>query len=125
MPEEPGAAYDRGVIAGAIETRLAGHDKHFETINGSLAKIAEEMHGVKLALQRLADQAIADAATRISTAEAVEKARKEAADSLENERTLRRDRAERTWSPWAKLFAVIAAVGVPVGLYLAYLALKG
>jgi hypothetical protein len=98
--------YDRGVTAGAIETRLAGHDKHFEALNGSLARVADELHGLKLAMQRLADQAVARDATVITTAAA-----------LKDADEARRRAADQRWSPWQKAFAVIATLGVVAGLY--------
>lgn len=110
-PEPLDAAYDRGVTDGRIDARLTGHDQHFATINGSLARIADEMHDVRLALQRLADQAVSDATTRIATAEALEKAE-----------LARRSRNEQRWSPVARLLAVLGAVvavaGVVVAIYL-------
>ena len=105
---EPPSDYDRGVIANAIETRLAGHDRHFEAINGSIARVASELHDLKLAMQRLADQAVARDATVITTASA-----------LKDADEARRHTADQRWSPWQKGFAVIAALGVLVGLYFA------
>lgn len=99
--------YDRGVTAGGIETRLSGHDKHFAAINGSLARMADELHGLKLAMQRLADQAVARDATVLTTAQA-----------LKDAEEARRSMAEQRWSPWQKTFAVLAAVSVLIGLYL-------
>ena len=112
-------AYDRGVAAGEIAARLAGHDQHFAAINGSLGRIAAEMHGqatelhgLALLLQELGQDAKASAATVIATAKAL----KEAEEA-------RRTNAEQSWSPVAKLIAVLATVatlvGTVVGLYLA------
>jgi hypothetical protein len=109
--------YERGRAAGGIEERLAGHDKHFAAINGSLekfveqqARYADEMHLMALALQRLADQAVARDATAATTAAA-----------LKDADEARRAQEERSWSPIAKLFAflgALAAVAAIVGLYL-------
>jgi hypothetical protein len=107
MSELP-SDYDRGVIAGGIETRLAGHDRHFEAINGSIARVADELHELKLAMQRLADQAVARDATVITTAAA-----------LKDADEVRRHTADQRWSPWQKAFAVIAAIGVLASLYFA------
>jgi hypothetical protein len=104
MPEEPGAAYDRGVTAGGIAERLASHDRHFETINGSLERVAEEMHKLRLAVQRLGDQAISDATTRVTTAAA-----------LKDAEEARRSRTETAWSPIQKILAVLAGFAVLVG----------
>jgi hypothetical protein len=101
-------AYDRGVIAGEVAARLAGHDEHFAAINGALTRVAEELHGLRLAVQRLGDQAAARDATAATTAAAL----KDADDA-------RRDAAERRWSPVAKVFAVLgalAAVAAVAGL---------
>jgi hypothetical protein len=98
--------YDRGVIAGAIENRLADHDRHFRTINGSIEKVGTELHELKLAVQRLGDQAIARDATVITTASA-----------LKDADEARRNTADQRWSPWQKGFAVIAAVAALVGMY--------
>lgn len=111
--------FDRGHIAGGIAERLASHDRHFEAINGSIADVARELAGLKLGVQRLADQAVADAKTRVTTAEAVEKARKEAADALESERVVRRERSDQSWTPWQRLLAVIAGLGVVISIWLA------
>lgn len=125
MPELPADAYDRGHLAGEIAARLAQHDQHFHDINGQIKHLIVETHDLVLAVQRLADQAIADAKTRISTAEAVERARKEAADALESERKARRERAEVTWSPLARLFAVLGAVAAVVAMILGVKAIAG
>lgn len=103
--ESSSGAYDRGVVAGEIAARLAGHDKHFASINGSLAKIAEEMHGLRLAVQRLGDQAEANAATVLTTAKAL----KEAEEA-------RRDKSDQSWSPWQKLFAGLGALAALAGI---------
>jgi hypothetical protein len=112
---EPPSEYDRGVTAGGIEARLANHDRHFEVINGSIVDgknatvgLREEIHQLRLAIQQLADQAKASAEAAIKTALAL----KEADEA-------RRNSADQRWSPWQKGFAVIAAVGVLVGLYFA------
>lgn len=108
-PAEPGA-YDRGVIAGAIEARLQGHDRHFSDINGQLGRVADELAGLKLAVQLLASQAIARDATVVTTAAA-----------LKDADEARRNTAERSWSPWSRGLAILAgAVGV-VGLVLVLL----
>jgi hypothetical protein len=104
-------AYDRGHMAGEINARLAGHDRHFQTINGSLADVAKEMHGLTLAVQRLGDQAVARDATVVTTAKAL----KDAEDA-------RRAQSDQSWSPFARLLAVLgglAALAAVAGLYLA------
>jgi len=108
VTERPDDAYERGHLAGEIAARLAGHDKHFASINGSLADLATEMHELTLAVQRLGDQAISRDATVVTTAAA-----------LRDADEARRSKTEQSWSPVAKAFAVLAAVATAVSLYLA------
>ena len=109
---QPSNDYDRGVAAGEIAARLAGHDEHFASINGSLGDLAGEMRGVKLALQRLADRAAADRATARAAATA--------ARELDE---ARRNAADAKWLPMSRLLlaalillalAAVAAVVVAV-----------
>jgi hypothetical protein len=123
MAETPQEAYDRGADAGRIEQRLSQYDEHFRAINGSVAETAKELAKLVMQVQRLADQAVADAKTRVTTAEAVEKARRDAADALESERVVRKEQADSRWSPWAKAIAVVAAIVGVVGLWLTWRAL--
>jgi hypothetical protein len=104
----PDDAYDRGHAAGGIAERLAGHDRHFAAINGSLADLVREMHNLTLAVQHLADQAEANARTVVTTAAA-----------LRDAEQARRDTDERRWTPFQRLFAVVAAVAAAVGIYFA------
>lgn len=103
--------YDRGHTAGGIDARLAGHDMHFEAINGSIARMGDELAGVKLALQRLADSADADRRTVVTTAAAL----KSADDAR---RTSDTDR----WTPWQKGIALIGGIGAVIGIVIAILA---
>jgi hypothetical protein len=96
--------YRRGHLAGGIAERLDSHDRHFAAINGSLEKIFSELHATRLAMQRMADQSVADAATVITTAAALEKA--EAA---------RRERGDQRWSPVARLATVFGALAAVAG----------
>ncbi len=105
------ADYDRGHVAGGIDARLAGHDAHFARINGSLADVARELAGVKLALQRLADSADADRRTVVTTAAALK-------DAEEARRSTTTDR----WGPWQKAAVLIGAVGTIVGILVVVLA---
>jgi hypothetical protein len=108
-PETTAEAYDRGVAAGEILARLAGHDVHFATINGSMARVADEMHQLVLQVQRLGDAADADRSTVKTTAVAL----KDADDA-------RRDQSATRWSPMARVIAVVGAVGAAVST-IAYL----
>jgi hypothetical protein len=110
VPETTDDAYERGHLAGEIAARLAGHDRHFAAINGSLEKIAQNQAAQTLAIQQLADQAKADAVTRVATATA-----------LKDAEEARRAANDQHWSPFAKTFAVIATltalVGATIGVY--------
>jgi hypothetical protein len=103
-------AYDRGTVAGKIDARLAGHDKHFESINGSLEKVAAELNGLKLAVQRLGDQAVSRDATVVTTAAAL----KDAEDA-------RRSKTESAWTPVAKAIAIGSVALAAIGTVLAVL----
>lgn len=107
-PSEP-SDFDQGVAAGRIDARLAGHDKHFADINGSIKELAGEMHQLVLAVQRLGDAANADRATAITTAAAL----KEAEEA-------RRGKSETRWTPMARLITVIVAAAVVAGVIIAY-----
>jgi hypothetical protein len=97
--------YDVGHAAGAIDARLAQHDRHFEAINGSIRDVASEMSAMKLLLQRLADSADSDRRTVVTTASALK-------DAEEARRSTTTDR----WSPWQKGAVIIGAIGTVVGI---------
>jgi hypothetical protein len=97
--------FDRGHTAGEIAARLEGHDRHFQTINGSLERIAGSLEQQTLAIQRLGDQAESAAKTVITTASAL----KDAED-------VRRSKTEQSWSPVQKALAVIGAFVTVTGL---------
>jgi hypothetical protein len=114
MGDSPENDYDRGHLAGGIEERLSSHDRHFVAINGSLERIADEMHAMAMAIQRLADQSIADAATRVTTAAA-----------LKDADEARRITQDQNWSPVSRAIALVGAAVAVASLVLgAYLALK-
>lgn len=107
------ADYHRGVAAGGIEARLADHDRHFALINGNLIRVAENsadqtraLNALTLAVQRLADQAEADARTAVATAKAL----KEANEARRSEAETRRAASEQTWTPWQRLIAVVGGL---------------
>lgn len=114
MSETPGQAYERGEAAGQVIARLAGHDKHFASINGQLAALVKELHQLTLAVQRLGDEAIASAATAHTTATALEKA-----DDA------RRKAAEHRWSPLQRLSALGGILAAMAAVITTYLATKG
>lgn len=108
MTETPEDAFERGSVAGKIEARLSDHDKHFAQINGSLERVGSELHGLKLAVQRLGDQAVARDATVITTAAA-----------LKDADQARRDKSDVSWTPIQRIIAVIGAIGVVLAIYFA------
>lgn len=95
-------AAERGFVAGQIDARLAGHDKHFADINGSIGRLADEVHVLNLNVQRLADDAKASARTVITTAAALKEA------------------SEKSWTPFQRGLAIAAVLAAVVGLFLAY-----
>jgi hypothetical protein len=109
MTETPQQAFDRGTVAGQIDARLAAHDRHFADINGSLAKLVIEVHDVVVGLTRVEDRMVADRATVVTTADALEKAE-----------IARRTVASDTWSRAQKILAVWAALATAIGLWLAF-----
>jgi hypothetical protein len=102
--------FEAGRVAGRIDERLAGHDKHFEKINGNLGELVVGLEGVRLAVQRLADQAVSRDATVVTTAAAL----KDAEDA-------RRLRTDQKWTPVQRFIAVVgtlvALVGTGVGVW--------
>jgi hypothetical protein len=110
MTETNQQAYNRGEDAGRIAQRLDGYDEHFNVINGSIAASALAMREMALQIQRLTDQSIADSKERKQVAEAVEKSRRETAEAVESERAVRADRSTTAWTPFARIFAVVAFV---------------
>ncbi len=105
--------YDRGHVAGTIDARLAGHDKHFAEINGSLKDLAREMAKMVTAVQRLGDQAIARDATVVTTAAA-----------LKDAEEARRSKSENAWSPLTRISVVLGILAAIVGLYFAIVGIR-
>lgn len=111
--------YQRGVTAGEIESRLAGHDKHLARINGNLQDVATQLAALTMGIQRLADQAVARDATVITTADAL----KNAEDARRGASEERRATVEQQWSPKAKVMAVIGTVVAVASVVVAILLL--
>jgi hypothetical protein len=107
-------AYERGTVAGRVEQRLNEHATHLDKINGSMERVANELHGLKLAVQLLSQQAISRDATVVTTAAA-----------LKDAEEARRSKTEASWSPWQKLFAVLGAAAAMAAVIGLYFALKG
>ena len=101
MSESGRDAYERGHLAGEIAARLAGHDQHFAAINGHLADLVTGQEAVRLAVQRLADQAVSRDATVVTTAAAL----KDAEDA-------RRAKGDQSWTPIQRFIAVVTVLAV-------------
>ncbi len=99
------AAFDRGVTAGEIAARLANHDLHFASINGHIGDLAAEIHGMRMDTQRLADQAEASSQTLLATAAA-----------LRDAEEARTGQSSQNWTPWARGFAVLAAMATVLSI---------
>jgi len=89
--QREGAEYRRGQrdgeIAGQISARLADHDRHFATINGSIEKLALAMGVLNQGVERTAI----------------------AAEALKGAAAVR-------WSLWEKAFAAVVALSALGGL---------
>lgn len=99
-------AFDRGHTAGEIAEQLRRHENHLAKINGSTEKTAvalvalnDTQQQMALQLQRLGDQMESSARTVVATAAAL----KEADEA-------RRNADDRSWSPFARAFAAVAAL---------------
>jgi len=112
MPDPHASDYDRGVAAGTIGQRLAEHDDHFRRINGSLEKVAHELGTLTLAVQRLADQAVARDATTVKTAAA-----------LKDADEARRLAGDQRWKPWQKGLALLGGLVAVAALVVTIVAL--
>jgi hypothetical protein len=122
--------YDRGVDAGKIEARLANHDEHLQTINGSIGRMAQEtaalrtetvreIQALTLEVQRLADQATARAGTVDAQRTSDKATVLTTAAALKDADIARRDKSADTWSPFQRAIAVLAAVASVAAVYLA------
>lgn len=114
--------YERGHKQGGVEEQISEHGRRLDKINGTIVDftralneqkvdITKAMGRLELAIQRLGDQAEANAATAIVTARA-----------LKDAEEARRAKAEQSWTPIGKMIAAlgaVAAIATVVGLYLA------
>ena len=134
MPETE--AYKRGEAAGEAAARLDSHDDQLEHIDTALHALTEQVrtmgsdltkhiNSLMLDVQKLALQAKSSADTAIALAEGVEKERSSAAAALLKEKdraadTIRqeKDKSDKTWTPFARFIAGLAAVVAIVGLYI-------
>jgi hypothetical protein len=112
---EQGAAHERGYNEGKIDQRLAGHDAHFDKINGSIEKTAKNLAELTLAIQRYAGQAEATAATIIATAKAAEATVIATALALKEANEARKDKSDSSWTPVQRFIAVVGGLAVVIG----------
>ena len=112
-------AYELGRKAGQVDSSLDQHEERLDKINGSMGRLADEMAGIKLGVQRLGDQADSDASTRLATAAALKEEREATASALRAST----ERANQRWTPAMRLTALLgslaALTGGAVTLYLA------
>lgn len=102
MSESQKESYDRGVLAGEVAARLAGHDKHFSAINGSLEKISHtlEQFLTKQNLMIVELQRLSDSTSGLKEAEHAKQ----------------KTQIALAASPWLTALVLIAIVGVLVGV---------
>jgi len=100
-----GGEFERGHAAGEIAARLANHDQHFAAINGSLERVANELHQMRMEIQRQGDRAEADRLTVRTTAEALKKA-----DDA------RRAAGEQRWTPMGRIAVMAGALAALAGI---------
>lgn len=92
-------AYRRGLAAGEVTAKLAQHEAHLATINGSIEGLRHEMGSLTGEVHSLRDEL----AGREANAEA-------AASALRNADDARRSEAEMSWGRFQRVFAIIATV---------------
>lgn len=93
--------YERG----RVDELLRQHGDHLSKINGSMEHVADELHGLRLDIQKLTQAADSDRGTVITTAKA-----------LRDAEETRRARAERGWSPFQKFSVVIASIASSIAI---------
>lgn len=112
MPDDtPGREFQRGREAGEIAARLAQHDRHFATINGSIEQLAGKMGEMTEAIQRLA-----------SNQESRDLVAASVAAALVKERERRYRKLDQRWAwpmRWAAVFTMLAAVATVAGVLIA------
>lgn len=107
MPDAtPAEQYDRGHLDGRIDARLSGHDAHFTHLNGTTAELVAKVSTLAALVQRLGDQAIADAATRQALAVAL----RDADEARRTSDADRRHAAADHWTPVQKVITLLLAL---------------
>lgn len=103
---------------GRIEATLQEHSRHLLAVNGSQERAAKDIEDVKRTLHdgfRIMDMAIQKLTDQ---AESREKAVDKAAEAVESDRQARKESTEERYSPWQKVFAVIAVLSILLNAYL-------
>jgi len=119
-PEQQNA-FERGKRVGQVDAALSDHDERLDKINGSMERLADEMSGVKLAVQRLGDDARSAATTVLATAQALKEERDATAEALK----AATERSDRRWTPAMRLAAFMGSLAAfMTGTVTIYLALK-
>jgi hypothetical protein len=108
VSETPQEAFRRGEVAGQTESRLTGAEDHLMRINGHIRDMVSELKALRLDVQALGDAATAAANTAVALATALKEAEEQ-----------RRDKSEQSWSPLARLSAIVVAIAAITGVYLA------
>jgi archaellum component FlaC len=104
-------AHERGRKAGQVDSSLDQHEKRLDKINGSMTRLADEMGGVKLAVQRLGDDARSAATTVLATAKALKEERDATAEALR----ARTERADQKWTPMVRFGVFMGSFAALVG----------
>ena len=104
-------AFERGKRAGQVDAALVDHDERLDKINGSMERLATEMSGVKLAVQRLGDEARSAASTVLATAAALKDEREATAAALR----ATTERADQRWTPTMRLAALAGSLATAIG----------
>jgi hypothetical protein len=124
MSESSQAAFERGHRAGGVEAQLAEHQKHLQTINGSIDRGVDGLASVNLTVQHMYDELTAKLDTVIATAKAAADTVVATAEALRQQgdaqRTADQDattKSDRSWTPFTRFFAVLAATATGVVIW--------
>jgi hypothetical protein len=124
VSESSQEAFERGHRAGGVEAQLAEHQKHLQTINGSIDRGVDGLASVNLTVQHMYDELTAKLDTVIATAKAAADTVVATAEALrqqgEAQRTADQDattKSDRSWTPFTRFFAVLAATATGVVIW--------
>lgn len=103
--------FDKGYTAGGIAERLDRHDYRLNTINGSIARTADALEGLRSDVKGIQNQMVADASTRIALAAALKEAEEK-----------RLGASEQRMMPYTRVFAFVIVACAIVGVIVQILA---